>query len=109
MSTQELVRIVEMLIKQVSHWTQQRWAAPAIPGGPPRAEMVHGLVQRLADIAADVEGESRRAVPRLENDLALPDQLRVVVADLVAAGASDLLTHAAAADVAEVRDELVRN
>ncbi|HEU4422384.1 MAG TPA: hypothetical protein VFR67_07560 [Pilimelia sp.] len=106
MSAQELVRIVELLTKQVSHWTEERWTAPATPGGPARAEVVHGLIQRLADLAADTEGEVRRPVPRLENDLALPDQLRVVAADLIAAGASDLLTHAAAADVAEVRGEL---
>jgi len=106
MSAQELVRTVELLINQVGHLTPQRWAAPAIPGGPPRAELVHGLVQRLADIAADTEGAPRRSVPRLDNDLALPDQLRVVAADLIAAGASEMLTHAAAADVAEVRAEL---
>jgi hypothetical protein len=106
MSAHELVRTVELLTNQVGHWTHERWAAPATPGGAPRAELVHGLVQRLADLAADVEGATRRPVPRLDNDLALPDQLRVVAADLVAVGASDLLTHAAAADVAEVRAEL---
>ena len=32
MSAQELVRIVELLARQVSHWTPERWAAPAAPG-----------------------------------------------------------------------------
>jgi hypothetical protein len=106
MSAQELVRIVELLARQVSHWTPERWAAPAFPGGASRAELVHGLVQRLADVAADAEGEVRRPVPRLDNDLGLPDQLRVMAADLVTSGASDLLLHAAAADVGQVRSEL---
>ena len=47
----------------------------------------------MADATADAEGAPRRAVPRLDNDLALPDQLRVVTADALAAGATrpDLL------------------
>jgi len=71
---------VTRLVRRVSHWTPPRWAASG------RAELVHGLVQQLADLAADAEGEPRRAVPRLGNDAALPDQLRVVAADLLAAG-----------------------
>lgn len=55
------------------------------PAGVPRADLLHGLVQEVADLAADAEGQPRRPVPRLDNDLALPDQLRVVAADLVAA------------------------
>ncbi len=53
-----------------------------------RAERVHELVQRLADAAADAEGSPRRPVPRLDNDLALTDQLRVVTADVLAASGS---------------------
>jgi hypothetical protein len=53
--------------------------------GVPRADLLHGLVQEVADLAADAEGQPRRPVTRLDNDLALPDQLRVVAADLVAA------------------------
>jgi hypothetical protein len=105
-SAEELVRVVDLLCQQVAHWTPERWAAPAEPGGPSRAELVHTLAQRLADLAAEAEGEPRREIPRLDNDLALPDQLRVTAADLVAAGADDLLTHAAAADVSTVRDQL---
>ena len=71
------------LVGQISHWTPSRWAASS------RAARMHDLVQQLADRTADAEGEPRRPVPRLDNDLALPDQLRVVAADAVAAGAAD--------------------
>jgi hypothetical protein len=50
---------------------------------------MHDLIQRLAERTADAEGESHREVPRLANDLALPDQLRVIAADAVAAGVAD--------------------
>lgn len=106
MSATELVRVVDLLINQVSHWGPQRWAGPAEPGGPSRADVVYALVQRLADLAAEAEGEPLREVPRLENDLALVDQLRVVAFDLATASSSDLVTHAAAADVSSVRAQL---
>jgi hypothetical protein len=79
----EFATLVRKLVGQVSHWTPSRWAASS------RAARMHDLVQQLADRTADAEGEPRRAVPRLDNDLALPDQLRVVAADAVAAGAAD--------------------
>jgi hypothetical protein len=41
-------------------------------------------------------------VPRLENDLALPDQLRVIVADLLAAGPDEATLAEAARLVAAV-------
>jgi hypothetical protein len=106
MSAAELTRAVELLVRQVSHWTPARWATAVRPGGPSRGDVVFALVQRLADLGADTEGGPRREVPRLTNELALADQLRVVTADLVAAGASELLTHAAAADVSAVRAQL---
>jgi hypothetical protein len=90
-------RELELLRNAVSHWGPPRWVG--------RAERVHRLVQRLADLAADAEGEPRRPVPRLDNDLALPDQLRVVVADLIAAGPPEALA-AAARDIATVRRSL---
>ena len=106
MSTEELTRLIDLLARQVGHWTKARWAASTEPGGSTRAEVVHALVQRLADLAAAAEGEPRREVPRLENEVALADQLRVVTADLVEAGASDRLIQAAVADVAAVRARL---
>jgi hypothetical protein len=75
---------VGRLVDRVAHWTPVRWNLPSAAGGS-RADAVHGLVQEIADLAADAEGQPHRPVPRLANDLALPDQLRVVVADLVRA------------------------
>ena len=65
---------------------------------------MYALVQQIADLAADAEGEPRRAVPRLVNDVALPDQLTVVVNDLVDATADrDRLDPALAAITATSR------
>lgn len=80
---------VTRLVGRVAHWTDARWAKPAAAGGVSRAEAVHALVQLLADAAADAEGRPRQPVPRLPNDLALPDQLRVVTADAIAAHVSE--------------------
>ena len=85
---EDLRREIERLVGRVAHWTPTRWSKPDADGRQTRAERVHALAQRLADAGADAEGNPRRAVPRLENDLALPDQLRVLTADLLAAGAS---------------------
>jgi hypothetical protein len=63
-------------------------------------------VQEIANLAADAEGQPRRAVPRLDNDLALPDQLRVVAADLLAAAPSDAVLTRAAAEVTATRSAL---
>ncbi|MDM4722531.1 hypothetical protein QTQ03_24145 [Micromonospora sp. WMMA1363] len=79
----ELARAVELLVRQTGHWQQPRWAA-ATGGNASRADLVHRLVQEIANLAADAEGQPRRTVPRLDNDLVLPDQLCVVTADLVA-------------------------
>ncbi|MFD0594517.1 hypothetical protein ACFQZ4_20505 [Catellatospora coxensis] len=66
---------------------------------------MHKLVQRLADQAADLAGAPRRDVPRL-SDLALPDQLKVVAADLAAAAPPPELTTAAAEEIAALRHTL---
>lgn len=103
MSEGELSRAVELLVRQVGHWQAPRWAAPAAAGNVGRAEAVHKLVQEIANLAADAEGEPRRRVPRLDNDLALPDQLRVVAADLLAAGPPDAVLVAASGRVSAIR------
>ncbi|MFY1598217.1 hypothetical protein [Micromonospora sp. WMMD737] len=102
----ELGRAVELLVRQVGHWQQPRWAAVAAGGNVSRADLVHRLVQEIANLAADVEGGPRRTVPRLDNDLALPDQLRVVAADLVAAAPPPEVLARAAAEVTATRDAL---
>jgi hypothetical protein len=91
----ELAREVRRLVDRVSHWTPSRWAASSASGAGSRADAFHALVQALADLGADAEGEPRRPVPRLESDLALPDQLRVVTADLLASGSPRARTAAA--------------
>ncbi|MEU7587051.1 hypothetical protein AB0B57_33035 [Micromonospora sp. NPDC049101] len=106
MSAAELDQAVRLLVGQVGHWQQPRWAAVATTGNVPRADLVHRLVQEVANLAADAEGQPRRVVPRLDNDLALPDQLRVVAADLVAAGADDEVLARAAAEVTATRGVL---
>ena len=87
---------VDRLVGRIAHWTPSRWKLPTASGAS-RADVVHGLVQEIADLGADAEGRPRRPVPRLDNDLVLPDQLRVVTADLLAA-ARDPAVLAGAAD-----------
>ncbi|MGW3806981.1 hypothetical protein [Micromonospora sp. NPDC005113] len=106
MSTAELDQAVRLLVRQVGHWEQPRWAAVATTGNMSRADLVHRLVQEIANLAADAEGEPRRVVPRLDNDLALPDQVRVVVADLIAAGPGAEVLARAAAEVTATRSAL---
>ncbi|WP_433210723.1 hypothetical protein ACQP00_48715 [Dactylosporangium sp. CS-047395] len=77
----QLSAAVRKLVGQVSHWTPPRWAASGLSGAS-RADLMHDLVQWMADRCAEAEGRPARPVPRLENDLALPDQLQVVAADL---------------------------
>ncbi|WP_420118856.1 hypothetical protein [Micromonospora sp.] len=106
MSAAELDRAVTSLVRQVGHWQQPRWAAVAAGGNVSRADLVHKLVQEVADLAADAEGGPRRDVPRLAHPMALPDQLRVVAADLVAAGPPEAVRAGAAALVAATRGAL---
>ena len=89
-----LTETVGRLAGQVGHWTPSRWAASSA-SGVPRADLVHDLVQWLADRCADAEGRPRLPVPRLDNDLVLPDQLRVVAADLARFGGPALMDEAA--------------
>jgi hypothetical protein len=105
-STESLARQVDLLVRQVGHWTAPRWAAPATAGNSARGDLLHRLVQLLANLAADTAGERRRTVPRLENDLALPDQLRVVAADLIAADPPAVVLAEAEAEVSATRQAL---
>ncbi|WP_238012665.1 hypothetical protein KZZ52_55655 [Dactylosporangium sp. AC04546] len=78
----QLGAAVHRLVGQVAHWTPSRWAASSAVAGRSRAEAFHAALQTMADAAARAEGAPPRPVPRLDNDLALPDQLRVLATDL---------------------------
>lgn len=103
MAAEELRVAVQRLLSQVGHWEAGRWNAPA--GEGTRGDLVHGLVQRLADLGAEAEHRPWREVPR-EPDMVLPDQLRVMTGDLVAAAPADAILEAAKADVLAVRKAL---
>lgn len=99
-------RQVDLLVNQVGHWTAPRWTAPAGSAGIRRSDLLHQLVQRLADLAADAEGQPRRGVPRLDNDLALPDQLRVVATDLALAAPPPAVLTEAVGELTATRQTL---
>jgi hypothetical protein len=96
---------VDRLVNQVAHWEQPRWWTHPGGGRQTRADVVHALVQRLADLGADVERRERRPVPRV-GDMSLPDQLRVMADDLVRAEAPDEVLDRAAEDVRSVHRSL---
>jgi hypothetical protein len=97
-STQDFGASVDRLLSQVRHWGQARWRRS-------RSDLVYGLVQRLADLGADAEHRDRRPVPRV-GDLVLPDQVRVMADDLLAATPSDEVIRRATDDVNAVRHAL---
>jgi hypothetical protein len=86
-----LAREARLLVERLRLWAPQRWAASAPPYGT-RGDLVHHLAQAFVTRA----GETERPLPRLDSDLALPDQLAVTADDLVRAG------QATAQDVAHL-------
>ena len=84
MSTALLAREAASLVTRLRLFTPARWQAALPPHGT-RADAVHHLAQDLAERA----GEALVRLPRLDSDLALPDQLAVTADDLVRAGRAD--------------------
>lgn len=97
MTADLLVRQAELLVGQVAHWTPARWRG--------RSDGVYALVQRLADATAEAEGRTALPVPRLA-DTVLPDQVRVMVADLVAAASGEDVLARLAEDIRATRQAL---
>ncbi|GAA3297414.1 hypothetical protein Dvina_49090 [Dactylosporangium vinaceum] len=91
----QLGAAVRKLVGQVSHWTPPRWAASGLSGAS-RADLMHDLIQWLADRTAEAEARPPLPVPRLDNDLALPDQLQVIAADLARYAPPEVQQEAAA-------------
>ncbi len=85
-----LAREAASFVGRLRLFTAARWQAAAPPFGT-RADVVHHLAQWLADAA----GEAPVRLPRLDSDLALPDQLAVTADDLVRTGrpADDAVAH----------------
>lgn len=96
---------VQRLITQVGHWEADRWRAPATAGGSTRAEAVRAFAQQLADLGADAEQRRRRPVPRLA-DTVLPDQLRVLADDLLAAAPTEEVLRSATEAILALRKAL---
>ncbi|WP_250028434.1 hypothetical protein [Paractinoplanes maris] len=92
---------VDRLLNQVRVWEQPRWRVDG------RNDRAYALVQLLADLGADAEGQPRRPVPR-EHDMILPDQLRVMADDLLAAAPPGAALDEATAAVNELRYSLDR-
>jgi hypothetical protein len=84
----ELRRFVDRL----GGWNAARWnARTSSPPGldataPVRGEVARHLIQRLADLAADMEDRPRRTVPVLEAENGYADQIMVLGHDLVVYG-----------------------
>ena len=96
---------VERLHNQVRHWEQGRWWSHSPGSTTTRGDLMFALVQRLADLGADAEHRPHRPVPR-EHDMVLPDQLRVLADDLLAAEPPAPLLAEATTAVDELRATL---
>ncbi|WP_433828470.1 hypothetical protein ACQP2E_03705 [Actinoplanes sp. CA-015351] len=96
---------IDRLLNQVRHWEERRWSLPAGALGQTRAQAVRGLAEQLAALGAEAEKTPAHELP-VVHDLILPDQLRVLANDILAAGPPpELLTRAANA-VHETRQNL---
>ena len=73
-----LDREARALVQRLRVWTPTRWAAASPVDGLSRADLAHHLAAGLAAASG-----APVALPRLDRDLALPDQLAVTAHDLV--------------------------
>ena len=103
-----LRREARLLVERLRLWTPARFAASAPPWGS-RGDLVHHLAQDLVDRAASAECAAARRLPRLDSDLALPDQLAVSADDLVRARPSHAVAVEAAAHLLAHRTELLED
>ena len=101
-----LRRESRLLVSRLRLWTPARFSAGAAPWGT-RADLVHHLAQDLADRAIAVEGGLRRALPHLDSDLGLPDQLAVTADDLARSRPSRAVAIEATAHLLAHRAELL--
>ena len=92
----ELSRFLDLQADRVRGLPLARLDRPKSSGGTSPADAVRAAAQALADLAADAEGEPRRALPRLATH-GIGDQLAVVGHDVVRSG--DAAALAAAHDV----------
>lgn len=104
--TDVLARESRALVQRLRLWTPARYAAQAPPWGS-RADLVRHLAQSFADAAADLAGQPRRAVPVLESDLGLADQLAVTADDLLRAGPSEQQARTSVAHLLLHRTQLL--
>ena len=97
-----LAREATSLVERLRLWTPGRFAAAVAPGLS-RAQVVHHLAQALADL----EAAAPVRLPRLDSDLALPDQLAVTADDLVRSRPADDVARAATAHLLLHRRDLL--
>jgi hypothetical protein len=72
---------VDELIRRLRARSTSSWS-------PERVVAARNAVQRLADLAADAEGQPRRVVPAV-HPVAIADQLELLAHDATGAGADD--------------------
>lgn len=86
----ELRRVTQLLLNQVSHWSPTRWAE--------YGDDFYAALRRIAG--------PERELPRL-SDAVLPDQLRVLVSDLIDRRADPAEISRATEELLAVRGTLI--
>ncbi|MDP9240928.1 MAG: hypothetical protein M3O55_09870 [Actinomycetota bacterium] len=112
MSLDLLLQNTARLRAAVAGWSVGRWTAAPRPlpdllsTSTTCAGVARHLVQVLADLGADAEGRPRQAVPALESDLGLADQIAVMAYDIALAEPPGELVESALAEVLLHRAEI---